>query len=477
MVTRKGPTTTLARAAALAAASILPGLVPGALAQSETEIKAADYLVTNANDSAIRSGADLAWYVVAQLDKGTVLKLGSEVDNWFRVEYPVGTPAVVKSVDAELHQDKGIVVLTRRSSLLAYNLFNPYMEDCYKRLFAEQPLPPGTELKYIGPMENRRGEMTGYKVVAPAGAEGYILPANVRPATPEEVSTFMGAPAPKVAAAPAESAKTSTAPVESKAAPHPTPAVATPATTTKPVVERPEPASKPASKAAAGDEMEMGEPAPRPASRAWNGAPRRLEDVDAAYKKVMKENVETAEFGQLIAEYSAILGSLPAGQDAELERAYIQDRIELLKIRAQIQQDVRRLAALEAQAANAQQNLDEFVKSVQAARGYLVVGKLSPSIIYDGKRLPRMFRVVSVDAATGGRTLAYVLPNPDLNMVGKLGSLVGVQGADDPTARRGEVRVIKPTAVDVLTTDTGTPEAPSPAPATAVSDGSDSSGT
>jgi hypothetical protein len=328
-------------------------------------------------------------------------------------------------------------------------------------------------------MENRRGEMAGYKVVAPAGAQGYILPANVRPATPEEIRAILGAPA-KPEPPKTEITKTNTRPVQPEAAqsgtaPEPEPAPTKTEPKSTPVAQTTAPEATPNAEPTDATEIEMGKPtpAPQPVAGASNAAPRRLEDVDAAYKQVMKQGIQTAEFSQLIAEYSAILASLPSTEDADLERSYIEDRIELLEIRAQVQEDMRNLAALEVQTESAQQNLDEFVRKVQAARGYVVVGTLSPSIIYDGDRMPRMFRVVSVDAASGGRTLAYVLPNPDLNMVGTLGSLVGVQGEDDPTARRGEVRVIKPTAVDVLTTDAGTVR---PTSATAVSDGSDSAG-
>ena len=128
----------------------------------------------------------------------------------------------------------------------------------------------------------------------------------------------------------------------------------------------------------------------------------------------------------------------------------------MLRIRADLQEDVRKLASLEAESAGAERSIQRFVERVRVARGYIVVGTLSPSIVYDGRRLPLMYRLVSADAATGGRTLAYILPVDELALRAKLGSLVGIQGDDDPTATRGEVRVIRPTAVDVLTTD-GTP--------------------
>ena len=57
-------------------------------------------------------------------------------------------------------------------------------------MFAEPQLEPGVELKYLGPVEDRKGELAGYKVAVPAGAKGFVLPTSVRTMTPEEITAM-----------------------------------------------------------------------------------------------------------------------------------------------------------------------------------------------------------------------------------------------------------------------------------------------
>ena len=54
---------------------------------------------------------------------------------------------------------------------------------------------------------------------------------------------------------------------------------------------------------------------------------------------------------------------------------------------------------------------------------YAFVGRLTVSTVYNGQRLPRLFRLQAVDS---GRTLAYITPDPELDLESKLGSVVGV---------------------------------------------------
>ncbi len=416
----------------------------GGRALAQTEEDAATHVVVQTDGAVLRSGAGLDWYAVRDLEQDTVLRVREEIEGWLKVEYPQGTPAVVRIAEAELaEEDDDVVVLTRRSALVAFNMEDP--STWYKRIFVDRQLPPGTRLTYLGPLEDRRGELAGYKVIAPAGAVGYVLPGDTRPATHDEIRAFEGR-TPDEEPQPAQE----TTPGEADDAGEQTPPAAEreEEAQKEPAAESPEPADEPEVDAVRPETPQRPAPRERRAPAADS-----LEDLDAAYARVMEQDLETAEFGTLIAEYRAYRDALPDTEAAQVEREYVDARIELLRLRAAVQERVRALAALEADAANAEETLDQLVEGIQAARGYAVVGRLAPSIIYDGRRLPRMYRVTSVDAASGGRTLAYVLPEDGLGLVGKLGAIVGVMGEDDPGARRGEVRVIRPTRVEVLETE------------------------
>lgn len=436
---------------AIVAASCLLALGQSALAQATAS--SVSHVVVRESQTALRSGPGLDWYAVATLEPGTVLRADANVEGWYKVEYPAGLPAVVRTLKGELRENDTVVVLTSNDALGSFNMEKPFTEDCYKRIFAERQLPPGTRLKYLGPIENRRGELAGYKVVAPEGAKGYVLPADVRPATNDEIRAFEGmAPASESVPSPGKSippAGKTDEPLRSI-----TPAQTPEETTTKaPSDSRPVTDTEQDARESDGalPAMEMGETTTPATPRAFK--PGSLEALDAAYKRVMAQDIETAEFGQLIDEYGAYRDALPDTEDASIERDYVTAKMEVLEIRADLQDNYRALAALEKDTESAEHSLNQLVKGIQTARGYIVVGRLAPSIVYDGQRLPRMFRVTSVDANSGGRTLAYILPVEELGLVGKLGAIVGIMGEDDPTARRGEVRVIRPTVAEVLETE------------------------
>jgi hypothetical protein len=90
------------------------------------------------------------------------------------------------------------------------------------------------------------------------------------------------------------------------------------------------------------------------------------------------------------------------------------------------------------------------------------VGRLVASTVYDGKRLPLMFRVLSPES-TSARTLAYVAPGSGFNLTEKIGRVVGVVGEAkmDESLR---VNIIVPARIDVLTSS-GSVESATPGPA------------
>jgi len=80
-----------------------------------------------------------------------------------------------------------------------------------------------------------------------------------------------------------------------------------------------------------------------------------------------------------------------------------------------------------------------------------MVGRLAPSAVYNGDRLPLMYRVQSVDPLTGPRTIGYVRPQEGQRLDGSLGQIVGIIGSttDDDAL---SLRIIRPERVDVLDT-------------------------
>jgi len=341
--------------------------------------------------------------------------------------------AVVKVIEGELNQERGVVVLTRRTPLMAFNALDASMENCYKRVFAERPLEPGTELKYIGPVEDRKGELAGFKVVAPTGARGYVLPSGVRIATPDEVVKAGGSLAQAPASAPVTQAE-------------PPAGEATPAATT--MGQAPE--------GAAGVGPSADAPAPaKPAAEVKAPADPndalidQLNRLEPAFQRVMRSEMEHGEFVDLMESYNGVAQQASINSEGERVRQYADAKIALLQIRADLQKARAEFESAETDSAAAEADLVKLAKLAAEARGYAVVGRLLTSAIYDGTGLPRMFRVQSLERGTS-RTVAYVLPNDGLALDSLTGKIVGVRG-DSTTEAMPRIPVIRANAVDVLT--------------------------
>ena len=77
---------------------------------------------------------------------------------------------------------------------------------------------------------------------------------------------------------------------------------------------------------------------------------------------------------------------------------------------------------------------------------YAGVGRLATSTIYEGTRMPLLYRIQDVST---GRTVAYVKPSDGFDMAAMLGQLIGVIGKKtyDGTHR---VDIIDPKRIDLL---------------------------
>ena len=118
------------------------------------------------------------------------------------------------------------------------------------------------------------------------------------------------------------------------------------------------------------------------------------------------------------------------------------------RFRSEVQVGLAALTSVESSSVEAGESLERFVAQVKAARGYDVVGRLLPSAIYDGERLPLMYRVVSVDAE-GGRTVAYLIGDDGDELAARTGEIVGVRG-EGGAERSWRVPVIRVTAIETL---------------------------
>jgi hypothetical protein len=405
------------------------------------------HAVVNVDEALLRCGNGDLMYPVATLRRGQVLRVDGEGQGWARVSYPAGTAAFVPADSIQVDLATRTATLTKPSRLKAANLTTG-LRGSWKDVL-DQPLPAGTRLRVLDaePTSDGRGN-SAWRITPPEGTHAFIPLSVLRRATEEEVQQ---------AAAMAPSA-VAPLPVAQQQTPAPS-GGATPATT----VER--------WPAAPGSGANLADPIAPPASGSGSvpsapGAmttaageqpvapvvvvlpPSPYERLEAAFEAVRQDNPDTAEFSELLVEFQRALAQLDDSPQSQALRGRIQQRINFLKLRADLQGQRRALEAAQANLSTQDQAITEKLAEVDRTRQYTVVGRLSASTIYNGERLPLMYRIQSI-GGTNPRTLAYIRPSDSMNIESRLGQVVGVLG-DSSLDSALRLNIITPLRIDVL---------------------------
>lgn len=439
----------------------------GAMAQWRTVAPIGDSVT-------IRSGNGSSWYPIGTATRATILRSEGEIDGWLRVEYLPGMHVVVKTDEAEIKGDKAVI--TRRTRLRALSAENQVLEESF-RFVCEEPVAPGTELRLIGKIKDRAGAEAGYIVEPPSCARGFVLAREVREAKPEETAPAKPAETAKPANTPPAPAPASTTPpATSTPAPAPvTTTTTTPLSATQPSGEGTNRAAtssvaQPGSSAPAGTPSgtPSGTPAPstdgastqnptgEPASTVPTPAPVEtpkptgptFRQLDRSLQDLMAKPIEEADPQELIEQFEKYGRDNADEPGASRTLALVDQRLQLLRLRQKARGLMPEIAALEERSRNAAQNYQLTIDRLLQNRQYLVAGRLLPSTVYDGDRLPQMYRLVSIDPAIN-RTIAYIVPSAELELEQKVGAIVGVLG-DGTIEPSSLVQIIKPTVVDLL---------------------------
>lgn len=439
--------------------------VPAALAwaQDVRDIEPVWKVVTRDGVS-MRCGPESVFYAVAEYNSGRLLLVDGLTDSQARVRYPDDLAALVPADEVKVINDRS-VELIRPSGLRAPSELLG-LSGSWKALF-DPTLPAGTQLSVRDTVKNTRGEVVGYAVIAPKppavpGHARAFVPADaLRDATPNEVAKHLGTAPAQPAATPAGNAPTqptgqpatqppATPPADTAGQPQQpdegTSVVLTPGAAV-PVDPSGAPATQPATTPSAEPTTIPVQPAAQPAADPRQIFASKLEDLEASFaaaRKLPAEQLDVA-LDELLAEYSR---TREETTDDEYLAAQLDQRIEWLNLRILTRDQRRSIQAAMAQADDRSKALDNQVTDWRKGRAYQLVGRLVQSTVYNGERLPRMFRVQSVTSFDGTpRTLGYLVP--DAANETKLGAIVGIVGEArfDPQLR---LMVIKADQVDVM---------------------------
>lgn len=481
--------TLLSLSAVLATLGSLPGAAHAQTSDTiryPAEIEGSWYVVTS-DEAVMRAGDEEVFYAVTRFPKGSVIVASSTSDRYASVCYPLSLGALVPVGEVE-KLDADRVRLVEESKLRAASSLLG-MSGSWKGLY-EIPLLAGTELEVIEELKSG-DQVVGYKVVPPhppvsnAYPVGFVKMSDLRPATASEVQNALGKPMSEktdrttLPAQTVETVEKIDAEVDPEAIIHENTAASetdqAETDSDEPTIDTsllddiavPEadlyesngirPSGETAEET---DDREIDDPViinnteivPDKSGSSSSGSVlsvSALETLEASFddaRKLPRDELDNA-LEELLAEYTRAYEA--AGDDESLALA-LNQRIEWLKIRIETR-DQRRAIQQTLYTADANQvAIQEGIEKWQSGRAYILVGKMVPSAVYTGERLPLLYRVQGNDPYTGAQTtLGYVAPDPDQDFRHMLGRVVGVVGASelDPALN---LRIIRPSRIDAM---------------------------
>jgi len=407
-------------------------------------------------------------YAVATLPKGTPLRVvgdGNEDQRWFRVHYPKKVGVLVEAADASPTSDDSAVVLSAPSRLKALHEAQGLHGSWATAL--PKPLPEGTRLTLRRTIRSPDGRVQGYVVDAPRSARAHIHRRHVRWAAPDESTRL-------------ESDQRSDQTGSSDAQPDaasstlatPEPAEAeSDDSLIDPMIEPDEAGGQPTGTDESQEaDARNDEPVVIDQSAESGSTPRSgrtgdrevgdrlilsIEELNEKYAQLKDQPLVDAEWRPLLAEHQRALDALSDDPFSERLRRQIRARIELINARIKLQDRILEPLREAAERSQPIERIDpkevrSRVDRIKSAVGYAFIGRLTPSSLYDGVRLPRLYRLRAVDGSR--RTLGYLEPSDRLDLRARLGQTVGVVGSVDESTDL-PVRLIDAVQVDPIRPD------------------------
>jgi hypothetical protein len=168
-----------------------------------------------------------------------------------------------------------------------------------------------------------------------------------------------------------------------------------------------------------------------------------LDQAEAAWGDIKTKDPDESEIEDLQLIYMAI-----ATRDSsdEATKRIAELRIRQLELQRQVKERIRRLESVKSRNTADKTRMNNAQVLIEARAAYDAVGRLNASRIYDGKRLPQLYRL---QAPAGGRTIGYIRPSETLDMIPMLGRLVGIVGSKDYDAGY-RLLIITPKRLDIL---------------------------
>jgi len=460
----------------LAAAVLMLAPTP---AQGQTVAVEPYYAVTTTDNVPLKAGDMDGYYHVALLEKGRVVWIDAEGGGWARVAYPPDLPVYVRAEEVELSGDGVFVSLTRQSGLKSVNQAGGFGKSWQRAMPRGEDAPIGTRMRIYAPIMDANDKVIGYSVTPPPAARAYLKVGSLRAATDAEVKKYLDSIPVQQVTEPAKTEPAKTEQVKTEPAQADDGAAASGEEATPPAagnegeatpVETTPPTTDPAS----GADIDLRDPAAEPAQPETDAEPATeaadnvtridqgrvaedarsrlvgtLRQLSELFTQVQAQDSDTAELDEMAAELRRAISA--QGDDAMGQRiaSSLGQRLQLIEMRISARDARRELRAKRESIDASYTQIASQIRELETTRGYQFVGRLVRSSVYDGNRLPLMYRIVSVNESVP-RTIGYIVPGDDaLGVTNKLGEIVGVLGSST-LDRDLNLRIVTPTRIDTL---------------------------
>jgi hypothetical protein len=177
-----------------------------------------------------------------------------------------------------------------------------------------------------------------------------------------------------------------------------------------------------------------------------SAASASLDDLESAWATFQaKEQDERAlgDYAELRDRY-LVLASASDSSAATRHRAKL--RAEQILLQTEIQSRLLELRRMQEQNLMDLQAIREIREVMESRGDFDAVGRLNASLVYDGRRLPLLYRLQEPGE---GATVAYLVPTRDFSLAELTGQLVGVSG-DLRYDEALRLNIISPRRVDIL---------------------------
>lgn len=378
----------------------------------------------------MRSGDLSRYYEVTQLEPGQIVVVEQDLGQWSAIRYPSGVGAFITGEDGRLVD--GMIEVRAPTTLRApSSVTGP--SGSWKPLLGE-PLEPGARLELIQAVEGRDGREF-FLVEAPTSALGYVLSSSIRRATDSEIAAA-GAQTNRPATNNQPAAEPETAQAETQA----------PREIDNSVPETTANAEQPAATPATTSQPA----APAPTPDRWAS----LRDLDRSFEElVAAENVSDADITELIGAFEVAIDSMGETPGEQAAKRGLERRVEILQIRLDVRQALESESEATAEAVAAADAAAQRALEDGASEGYLVIARIERSRLYNGSKLPLLFRLVDISPETSGATIAYIQPGEIVSvdaLRGMVGSVVGIAGSFIAPAQVGGPRLVAVEHIDQL---------------------------